>query len=138
MDTNRVALVIFYTLLTCWCWAQDKGEKIVFHVTSVRSEDATDYCTTGKCSATRFTVEGYSDVKGRPTVTEYVLECVETLVTETPVHYTVVCDRVHANNDYDATLYADNIMFGEPKKYSGEGPLTAVYSIKSEKETKRK
>jgi len=32
--------------------------KATFHVTSVRSEEAKDWCTTGKCSATRRTVEG--------------------------------------------------------------------------------
>jgi len=40
-----------------------QDEKVTFHVTSVSQTEATDYCTTGKCSATRFTVEGYTQDK---------------------------------------------------------------------------
>ena len=37
-----------------------QDEKMLFRVTSVEQSDATDYCTTGKCSAARITVEGYT------------------------------------------------------------------------------
>lgn len=50
-----------------------QGKKDVFHVTSVEQSEATDYCTTGQCTATRFTVNRYT----RDNAVEYVLDCVE-------------------------------------------------------------
>jgi hypothetical protein len=121
-----------------WSLGQDQGEpkKIVFHVTAVHSEEATDWCTTGECSATRFTVEGYSDVKGDPAVTEYVLECVQTHVYKPTPRYTAVCQRVHAHSDYAAKLYATVIQF-EEEKPQASGPAVVLYEIKSEKEVSR-
>jgi hypothetical protein len=64
---------------------QDKGTPITCHVTAVRFEDAHDWCTTGECSAVRFTIEGFAGE------TEYVLDCVEVLVQNPSPHYTIVC-----------------------------------------------
>lgn len=52
------------------------SDPIAFHVTSVAQGDAADFCTTGQCSATRFTVEGYAAGENGTTV-EYILDCVE-------------------------------------------------------------
>jgi hypothetical protein len=43
---------------------EQSGQKIIFHVTAVSAADASDYCTNGKCSAKRITVEGSSSVNG--------------------------------------------------------------------------
>jgi hypothetical protein len=117
---------------------QESGQKITFHVTAVRSEEAHDYCTTGDCSATRFTVEGYSDVKGDSILTEYVLECIEVIASRPTPHRTNVCGRVHAHNDYEAKLWSDSIFFGdETKPPSSEDLITVAYRIVSEKEVKK-
>ena len=115
---------------------EQSAQKITFHVTAVRSEETQDYCTSGNCSATRFTVEGYSDVKGDSTLTEYVLDCVEIMAYKPSLHFTVVCARLHANNDYDARLSSDTIAFGEGEK-TPSGALVADYRIVSEKEVNR-
>lgn len=116
---------------------QSDQKKIVFHVTAVRSEEAHDWCTNGECTATRFTVEGYSDVKGDSTVTEYVLECVEVLAYTPSPHNTNVCQRVHARYDYDAILYATAIWFEESTPRSPGTPVVVLYGIKSEKEVRK-
>jgi len=117
---------------------QENGQKIMFHVTAVRSEEAHDWCTTGECSAMRYTVEGYSDVKGDSTPTECVLECVEVIASKPKPHLTNVCGRVHAHNDYEAQLWSDSIFFGdETKPQSSEGVVTVGYHIVSEKEVKK-
>jgi hypothetical protein len=103
-------------------------EHVTFHVSSIQSGDANgDWCSSGKCSAKKFTVEGYTNS------TEYVLECVEVLADEPSPHYTIVCPKLHAHNDYDARLGADYIAFGEDKKATGE-PILSAYQIVSEKE----
>jgi hypothetical protein len=108
-------------------------EKATFHVTSVQSGEAKDWCEAGKCSATRITVAGYSES------VEYVLECVEVISGEPTPHLTVVCDHVHANNDYVARIYAGYIGFAEPQKSSETEPAHSLYTIVSEKErTKHK
>ena len=107
-------------------------------MTSVRSSDAKDWCTTGKCSATRFTVEGYIHGKNEPVSVEYVLECVEVLANEPSPHLTIVCVRVHANNDYSVILGADTVAF-EPEKEGAskaDAPAISAYSIVSERETR--
>lgn len=77
---------------------EQSPQKIIFHVTAVRSEEAHDICTSDTdCSATRFTVEGYSEANGEST--EYVLDCVEIMAFKPSPHLAVVCDRVHAHND---------------------------------------
>lgn len=136
---KRIAIVVVVTLLACRCFGQEAGEKIVFHVTSVQSAEATDYCTTGECSATRFTVEGYTNLKSNSGVTEYVLDCVEVVTTKSPIHWTSVCAHVHASNDYDAKLYSQSVDFyGEGKGSSStDAPIRLLYSIKSEKEVSK-
>jgi hypothetical protein len=134
-------LVLLSTLLpfNCQLLAQDQNQlqgkqKIVFHVTSVRSEDATDWCQTGECSATRFTLEGHANVNHDGHLTQYVLKCVEVMAVNPSPHNTVVCGRVHANNDYDAFLFADSIFFADNKPKSSGAPFESGYSIVSEKE----
>ena len=111
------------------------GEKVAFHVTSVSQADATDYCTTGKCSATRFTVEGYTQDKDA--AVQYVLECVETLVNEPTPHYTVRCARVHSHSDYLVKIVDDWVTFGDSPAQEKE-PIIVSYLIKSEKEVRKK
>jgi hypothetical protein len=139
-----VALMLLGTLMefSSQLLAQDQEhdhgwQKIVFHVTSVRSEDATDWCQTGECSATRFTIEGYSDVKQDGHLTEYVLKCVEVTVIDPSPHKTFVCAHLHANNDYDALLVRESISFypfGKPMPAGSLDQALSLYSIASEKE----
>jgi hypothetical protein len=117
---------------------QDKGTPITFHVTAVRSEEAHDWCTTGECSATRYTVEGHSEVKSDSSLIEYVLECVQVMALKPSPHFTIVCDQVHAHSDYDATLWSNAISFRPPTPQSTDGPTVAAYQIVSEKEVKQK
>jgi hypothetical protein len=114
-------------------------QKIIFHVTAVRSEEARDICASDSdCDATRFTVEGYSDPKGGSSPTEYTLDCVEIMSLTPPPHYLVVCDRVHAHNDYSARLMSNAIAFGEAKPRSSDGPGVSAYRILSEREASKK
>jgi hypothetical protein len=94
--------------------AQEKGTPITFHVTAVRSGEAHDSCTDADCSATRYTVEGYVDVKSDSSLIEYVLDCVQVIVSKPSPHFTVVCAQVHAHNDYDATLWSNAIFLAKP------------------------
>ena len=113
---------------------QDLGsQKIVFHVTAVRSEESRDYCASVDCRETKFTVEGYSEASRNPTLTEYILECVEILAYKPTPHLTARCVRVHARNSYAATVLRDAITFGEIK----EGSFVFAYDIVSEKEVNR-
>lgn len=115
--------------------AVSQDEKVAFHVSSVSQADATDWCTTGKCSAVRFTVEGYTQDKDA--VVEYVLECVEVLVNEPTPHFTVRCPRVHSHSDYLVRLVDDYVLFGDPPTDKEKSP-TVGYQIKSEKEVRKK
>jgi hypothetical protein len=114
-----------------------QGTKIIFHVTSVRQEDAPNDCPTNGCEATRFTVEGYADVRHDSHSTEYVLRCTEILVDKPSPHFADTCGRVHAHNDYDATVFADTIYFADRKKKPEGAPPEALYKIMSEKEVNR-
>jgi hypothetical protein len=87
------------------------------------SGEAHDWCTTGKCSATRLTVEGYSIVKGDATSTAYVLNCVEVIVNDPTPHIPYQCVRLHANRNYDAKLLADSICLS-PRPRLHRWPLT--------------
>lgn len=111
-----------------------KGVKILFHVTSVSQRDDPDSCPAAQCSATKFTVEGYADVQHNRHPTQYVLKCSEILVSNPSPHYAVTCGRVHSNNDYDATLFADSIYFRDRKPKQDGAPPEALYIIVSEKE----
>lgn len=92
----------------------------------------------GKCSATRFTVEGYIEAKADASV-EYVLQCVETLANDPSPHYTVLCDRVHANSDYSVLIGPDYISFHGEQPLPQKEPYRSAYGIVSEKEvTKHK
>lgn len=114
-----------------------QDEKVNFHVTSVSQADATDWCTTGKCSATRITVEGYTQDKDASV--QYVLECVEVFANEPTPHKSIQCVKVHSHADYEVTIGADFITFASdaPPKQEKE-PLVSGYSIKSEKEVRKK
>lgn len=113
-----------------------QDERITFHVTSVEQSDATDYCTTGKCSATRITVEGYTQDKDASV--QYVLDCVETLVNEPTPHFTIRCPRVHSHSDYLVKLVDDYVVFGEAPATQEKEPIISAYRIKSEKEVRKK
>jgi hypothetical protein len=129
-----VAVLLGLPLCARLLGQEQNGQRITFHVTAVRSEDAHDYCTSGDCSATRFTVEGYSDVLGDSSLTEYVLECIEIMAQKPSPHFSVVCDRVHSHNDYSARLMADAIAFRDSKPHSSDEPVVSAYHIVSEKE----
>jgi|ERR1700677_2488241 hypothetical protein len=114
-----------------------QDEKVTFHVTSVEQSDATDWCTTGKCSATRITVEGYTQEKDA--AVQYVLDCVEVVANEPTPHKSIQCVKVHSHVDYEVTIGADFILFASdaPTKQEKE-PFVSGYRIKSEKEVRKK
>jgi hypothetical protein len=115
--------------------ATDEGTKAVLHVTSVKREDATDWCTTGKCSATRYTVEGYRGAKSPNEVIRYLLECVEVVSIE-EAKVTLACTRVQADEDYEVKILADAIFF-ETTATSKDGPTQSGYAIKPQREEKK-
>jgi hypothetical protein len=109
-----------------------QSDRVSLHVTSVQQGDATDYCTTGKCSATRFTVEGYTQDKDGGV--QYVLECVEVIANE-PGQHSVTCFRAHAHADYMVKIFTQSVAFGRNQSPQ-QDPVEVDYNIKSEKEIK--
>lgn len=119
----------------------NQGPDIVFHVTSVEQSEATDVCQAGKCSATRYTVAGYT--RERDADVEYVLDCVEIIANGPKLHRIVECVHLHAHAEYTAKLRADSIFFPpEPSSPSdssdADKPTLAAYTIKSEKEVRNR
>lgn len=110
-------------------------EKASFHVTSVEQGDATDYCSTGKCTATRIAVEGYT--QDQEAIVQYVLNCVEIITNDPSPHYTTRCVRVHSHGDYTIKIGADYVWFGNDPGHQTAEPYLAAYSIKSEKEIRK-
>jgi hypothetical protein len=84
-------------------------------------------------------VEGYANLKGNSAVTAYELDCVEVVTTKSPIHWTSVCARVHASNDYDAKLYSQSADLSPEEKGSSspDAQMRLLYSIKSEKEVSK-
>jgi hypothetical protein len=117
--------------------AASEDEKVTFHVTSVSVGDAPDWCTEGKCSATRITVEGYTQDKDA--YVQYVLDCVEVIANEPTPHQSIQCVKVHSHIDYMVKIGADFIIFDRdaPTKHEKE-PYISGYRIKSEKEVRKK
>jgi hypothetical protein len=134
----KIIVCIVTMLLLNVASAGQDAVQTTFHVTSVRSEDAKDWCEAGKCTAKTITVEGYSAAKGEGNSSvEYVLTCTEVIASEPTPHYSVVCTHLHAHNDYPAKVYASAIYFGEPETTKPD--LTyAAYEIVSEKETTKR
>lgn len=120
-------------LITVQLFGQN-ADIVSFHVTSVQQGDATDYCTTGKCSATRFTVKGYTQDKDGGV--QYVLDCVEVVANEPGTH-SVTCFRAHAHVDYMVKIFAESVTFGHNQSPQRE-PVEVDYNIKSEKELRKK
>jgi hypothetical protein len=121
--------IFISTIALLFCSVAVVGQdKSVFHVTRIVTSEANDSCT-GNCSAQRITVEGYT-----PT-TQYLLDCVEILAGTPPdsPHYTVTCPRMHSGNDYDVTLFAAAISFGDVPHSTG---IVSSYNIVSEMERK--
>ena|ERR1700674_3824212 len=114
--------------------ARADGDNAILHVTSVRQDEAKDWCDTAKCLATRFTVEGYRAAKNPSEVIKYVLECVEVVNTETG-KFTITCPKVQADADYEVKLLADAITF--PFATQPKDGVLSGYSIKLQKVEKR-
>lgn len=132
--TLTIALVEILSPFLCAAQAKADGDTAILHVTSVRQDEAKDWCDTGKCMATRFTVEGYRAAKNPNQVIRYVLECVEVISTDT-LKVTVSCPRVQADGDYTVKIFADAIIFS-----SAEPPKDGVvsgYKIKSQSVERR-
>jgi hypothetical protein len=113
-----------------------KGTQIVFHVTSVRYEEEPDFCGDGTCSATKTTVEGYSDGMQTGSRVIFVLNCDEIVALKPPPNVAVSCGSVHANNDYDAWVFNSSISFWPREKYTPP-PLRGSFRIVSEKEVNK-
>lgn len=133
-------LTVLFGLLLCGRSHAQELSKAILHVTSVRSGEANDRCTTGKCSATKLTVEGYINAKNGTRSVEYVLECVEVTAHDPTPHYTIVCDHVHANKDYVVNILPSAVGFVSETEAQKVGEVTPsnvsprTYDIKSEKE----
>jgi len=77
-------------------------------------------------------------VKGDANAVEYVLECVEVMVHEPTAHFTVVCVRLHAHNDYVVKLGSDYIAVEhEGEDTPPNAPIVSAYKIVSEKEVRK-
>lgn len=109
---------------------------ITFHVTSVRYEDESSDCDPSKCSAKKFTIEGYADGAHTGRRTAYVLTCDEYVVFKPTAHAAVTCGSVHADNDYDARVFGNSINFWPEEKYTPP-PLRGLYNIVSETEVSK-
>ena len=141
MKPALILTVLFGLLLGGRSHAQELP-KAILHVTSVRSGEAANiWCTTGNCSATKLTVEGYVNAKNGATSVEYVLECVEVMALDPTPHDTIVCDHVHANKDYVVNILPRAVGFVSETEAQKVGQITSgrnvsprTYDIKSEKE----
>jgi hypothetical protein len=110
---------------------------ISFHVTSVKRDVPPDWCTTGQCRATRFTVAGYSKVPGDAHFTEYVLTCIESQPADPDsktAAASTACPRLRANANYDAKLFADVIDFIAKTPKPLDAPLVVLFDIQSQRE----
>jgi hypothetical protein len=123
-------LTLLLSLFLSAATAKADGDTAVLHVTSVRQDEAKDWCDTGKCVATRFTVEGYRAAKNPNQVIRYVLECVEVVNTETG-KLTISCPRVQADGEYFVKILADAIMF--PTAPQPKDGVVSGYAIKLQK-----
>ena len=113
-----------------------KSTKIVFHVTSVRYEEEPDFCGDGTCSATKTTVEGYSDGLQTDSRVMFVLNCDEVVALGPNPKVAVSCGSIHADNDYDAWVFNSSISFWPREKYTPP-PLRGSFKIVSEKEVSK-
>ena len=142
MRSMKAAIIGLSALFLCGnhLMAQDSKDDgsiyIVFHVTSVKHDEPPDYCTTGQCTAVRYSVEGYSRVQSDAHYTQFVLTCDEITTLIPPAHVTVQCARVRANGDYSAKLFADSLFFlgGQKNTQSTNSPLEAGFDIVSQRE----
>lgn len=101
----------------------------------MKRDTPSDWCTTGQCEATRFTVAGYSKVPGVEHFTEYILDCIETQpVGPDSKAATTICPRVRANASYDAKLFADDVQFIDKAPKQPNGPLVMLFEIQSQRE----
>jgi hypothetical protein len=113
----------------------DESIRIMFHVTAVKRDTPPDWCQTGQCSATRFTVEGYSKVPGDVNFTKYTLTCVETEpVPPRSGAMTTTCPRLRPNVDYSAKLFADVIDFVDTPT-PPDGVTEALFEIELARES---
>jgi hypothetical protein len=109
---------------------------INFHVKSVRYEEDSAFCAPGDCSATKFTIEGYSDGIHTGSRVAYLLTCDQLVANKPTPHIALSCGNIHANYDYDAKLNGDLICFWPEEKYSPP-PFRGCYQIVSEKEVSK-
>lgn len=115
-------------LLAFTAAVSQQDEKVTFHVTSVEQSDATDYCTTGKCSATRITVEGYTQDKDAGV--QYVLDCVEVIANEPTPHKSIQCVKEHSRTQIMwsqsvLTSSSSPVMLQPNRRRNPSSPATA-------------
>lgn len=134
---NRLAVFLLLTApIVSFAQAPQKRIHITFHVTSVRYEEDSTVCDTDVCIATKFTIEGYADSAHTDNRIAYVLTCDEYLASKPTAHITISCGSVHANNDYDVTVFGSSISFWPEEKYTPP-PMRETYRIVSEKEVSK-
>jgi hypothetical protein len=92
--------------------AQDlKPRAVLFHVTSVQHADDNTACKMDKCSAIKYTVEGYVEAQQPGTTTQYVISCDEYVYVRPRPHRNNICARFHAGKTYTAELESESISF---------------------------
>jgi len=112
--------------------AEQNPQVILFHVTSVQHADGANACSAGACSAIKYTIEGYAEMRYDAAMTEYVLTCDEYIVRKPHPHRNNICARVHAGNTYTVELLSDSVSFPYSRLNKD---FEANYSIVSERET---
>jgi hypothetical protein len=122
---RKIWLVWFLWLPTVTAFSQSEES---FHVTVVTSGEATDWCQTGKCTATRYTVEGYTKSVA------YVLECVEVFTAPPDAHISLACAKVAAGKDYRVKVFPTSINFVDAPKPDDSRAVASQYTIRSQKE----
>ncbi len=135
---HLVTISLLLGLLSSLSFGQD-DQRAILHVTSVRKEEAKDWCTAGECSATRFTVEGFIKT-GDDASVEYVLECIEVLAHKPSPHLKFECVRVHAHDDYVVKVFSGSgaIAFQHEKQNQSSSSTEMAYDILSEREVIKK
>jgi len=126
------ACVLLSALLNSLSLGQDMTSAS-FHVDTVRTEPAKDWCTTGECSAKRIVVEGYvGGGKDEVAMVHYVLDCVEVVSNRPTPHFLTACVHVHARETHAVKIGETFISFSDVKQKSQPEPALAPYEIVSE------
>ena|ERR1700728_1952978 len=136
-----LAALVAFALSGTSAFPQDEAPAwMTFHVSSVAYGDSPEgYCGSGYCSATKITVKGSVNERGK--AVHYILSCVEVVPTpgSPPSTAFTNCPHLHANKDYQASVYGldamDFAIHGkeQPEQVATKRPIMyALFKIDSE------